>query len=113
LQSIETQDFLHPLIGEEITSIGGHYVFTHERRMRCGGYDLFYLTGYAVLDSSCCGVGGTAFAFVPGIVADWKYRRREDGRSLSRLRPVADEALQRDIRRLIKQRESILQVDFG
>ena len=71
----ELQDFIHPNLGQEITAIGGHYVFNNERRLSFDGRDVLYLVGYAVVDTSCCGVGGCAYAMVPGVVKKWKFKK--------------------------------------
>ena len=59
------------------------------------------MVGGAIVDTSCCGVGGCAYALVPGFVVDWKYRRNEGGLAVSRVEPIRDEVIQGRVRRLI------------
>jgi hypothetical protein len=107
------QDFIHPKLGQEITAIGGHYVFNNEHRLSVDGRDVLYLVGYAVVDTSCCGVGGCAYALVPGIIEDWKYQKNNDDVFISRIEPIRDVGKQQEIRRLIQKKEMVQQVTFG
>jgi hypothetical protein len=107
------QDFIHPNLGQEITAIGGHYVFNNERRLSFDGQDVLYLVGYAVVDTSCCGVGGCAYAMVPGYVRAWKYKRDEANLPVSQVEPVRDGDDQVAIRQLIQKKEVVQQVTFG
>ena len=54
--------YVHPLINQEITAIGGRYLLTKEVRLPFEGREALYVVGYAVVDNSCCGMGGMAFA---------------------------------------------------
>jgi hypothetical protein len=109
----ELQDFIHPRLGQEITAIGGHYVFNNEGRLSFGGRDVLYLVGYAVVDTSCCGVGGCAYAMVPGYVQDWKYKKNKTDEPISQIEPVIDINDQAAIRQLIQKKEVVQQVTFG
>lgn len=105
-------DFVHPKLDEEVTAIGGHYVLTKEVRESFNDQSFLYFTGYAVIDTSCCGAGGCAYAFVPGLIVEWKYKNTPDNHPVSRIKPVRDPAIQREIKRLIKDREIVNQVNF-
>lgn len=109
----EPQDFIHPNLGQEITAIGGHYVFNKEARITYNGREIFYLVGYAVVNTSCCGVGGCAYAWVPGFVIMWKYKTDINGASVSQIEPVRDTSAQQEIRRMIQKKEVVQQVTFG
>lgn len=110
--NISSIDFVHPKLDEEVTAIGGHYVLTKEVRVPLHSHSFLYFTGYAVIDTSCCGVGGCIYAFVPGLILEWKYKKTLDNRPVSRIRPVRDSATQSEIRRLIKDTEKINQINF-
>ncbi len=56
---METEPFLHPELNREITAIGGHYIWVKEGRLPFGDREVLYLVGYAVLDTTCCGVGAS------------------------------------------------------
>jgi hypothetical protein len=105
-------DFIHPCLDEEVIAIGGRYVFTQEVRLPYVRREVLYHVGYAAVDSSCCGLGGIAFAAVAGFVVEWRSVRTPDGREISRVEPIEQEGLQAELRRLIKTREHVLQVNF-
>ena len=112
-RDIETFDFVHPELGREITAIGGHYVFSKELRLPYLGREILYFLGYAVLDSSCCGIGGCAYVLVAGIVRQWKYKTDQNEASLSQVEPIRDEMVQKEVCRVIQQREAVFQVTFN
>jgi hypothetical protein len=109
----DRQDFVHPELGREVTAIGGHYVFGKEIRLPYNGRELLYFVGYAVLDSTCCGVGGCAYILVAGFIRQWKYKKNQDDRVISKMDPIRDLAVQKDVRGLIQKKEMVFQVTFG
>lgn len=108
----DTEEFVHPELGREITAIGGHYVFGKEIRWPYKDREILYFVGYAVLDSTCCGVGGTAYVLVAGYVEQWKYRKNFEGLPVSRVAPVLARIDRRQIRNLIQKKEMVYQVTF-
>jgi hypothetical protein len=108
----EVHDFEHPKLGREITAIGGHYVFTKEVRIPFNGGEVLYFVGYAVVNTSCCGAGGCAYAMVPGFILDWKYKRNSNDLFISQIDPIRDETDQKEVQRLIRNREVVQQVTF-
>lgn len=106
------QDFPHPELNVQITAIGGSYFLLKEVRLAMDDGDVLYLVGVAVIDTSCCGVGGCAYALVPGMVRQWRYKTDAAGRSVSLVCPVSDETARKRIRALIIKKESVNQVDF-
>ena len=99
-------------MNQEITAIGGGYVLTKEVRLPCGDKDLFCVTGYVVIDSSCCGTGGCGYALVPGFVEQWKVRENTDGLSVSQIEAIRDKEVQEKVRSLIMEKELVQQVIF-
>lgn len=106
------QDYVHRPFSEEVMAIGGHYRFTDETRILFGGQALLYLKGYAVFDTTCCGAGGCSYVLVQGFIVHWKDRQDEDGHFVSRILPISDLSLRRNIERWIKKREVVQQVRF-
>ena len=104
--------YIHRELGQEIIAIGGRYALLKEARLPFRGRELFYLVGYGVFDTTCCGVGGCAYALSPGFVLDWKTETNADGLAVSRVEPIRDESIQKEIRRLIKKHEVVHQVQF-
>ena len=104
----DSQDFVHPQLGREITAIGGHYVFDKEIRMPYGGRKILYFVGYAVLDSTCC-----AYVLVAGFIKQWKYKKGPDNCYISKMAPVLSHSVQKDIRKLIQKKEMVFQITFN
>ena len=102
-------DFIHPELGVEITAIGGHYVFTKEIRLPHRGREILYYVGYAVLDTT----GGSAYVLVAGYIKKWKYKTDHNNAPLSEVEPIRDEIVQKELRRLIQNREKVFQVSFN
>jgi hypothetical protein len=106
------REYVHQELSQEVTAIGGHYVLTKEARLPFRGREVLYLVGCAVVDSSCCGPGGCAYALVLGCVLRWKGKTNEDGLAVSQVESIRDEATQREIGRLIEEEEPVHQVTF-
>ena len=104
--------FIHQPLNTEITSIGGHYLFTKEVRISYNNHNMLYVTGYAVFDTTCCGSGGCAFANVPGYVICWKEKSDSNGLFVSAVEPVTDIKIQNEIREIIRKNEGITQINF-
>lgn len=105
-------DYTHGQLNEEATAIGGHYVFTQETRLPFEDREILYLTGYAVMDTTCCGEGGCGFSLVYGFIDDWQSEKNAAGDDVSKIIPVRGEATQKVIRSLINKREVVNQVNF-
>ena len=109
----QLQDFAHPLLGQEVTAIGGHYVLGKEIRMPFRSREILYFVGYAVLDSTCCGVGGVAYVLVAGFIRQWKFKKNQDNGFISRIEPVRDQATQKEVSRIIRKKEMVYQISFN
>lgn len=83
-----------------------------EVRLPFRGREVLYLVGYGVFDTTCCGVGGCAYALAPGFVLEWKGKTNEDGLAVSRVEPIRDEVIQKEVRRLIENQEAVQEVRF-
>jgi len=110
---LDAIDYVHPELGSEITAIGGHYVFVKEIRLPFRDREILYFAGYGVLDSSCCGIGGCAYVLVAGFIRHWKYKRDQNDATISQVEPIRDEIIQKEVRRLIRNREMVHQVTFN
>ena len=105
-------EYVHPRLNEAVTAIGGHYVLTKEQRIPFEQQSLLYIIGHAAIDTSCCGVGGCAYALVPGFVLDWKFKTSPDNRPVSLIQPIHSPEIRKKVQRLIEQRECISSVQF-
>ncbi len=108
----QAQDFTHPNLGQEVTAIGGHYVFGKEIRMPYDSREILYFVGYAVLDSTCCGVGGVAYVLVAGFIRQWKFKKNQNDCYISLIEPIDNQAVQKELRNAIQKREMVFQVTF-
>ena len=107
-----SKQHVHQPLNQEVTAIGGHYVLVKEVRLPFQGRELLYLVGHAAFDSTCCGVGGCAYVLVPGFVLEWHAGANEQGLAVSRVEPVQDQALQKQIEEHLKRKEVVHQVRF-
>jgi uncharacterized Fe-S cluster-containing radical SAM superfamily protein len=106
-------DFIHPVLNKAIRTISGRYILSQEKRMFYKGREVLYFIGCAVVDTSCCGPGGCSYALVPGHVKQWKYRLTPDNLPVTQVEPIWNKDVQKALRRLIKEKEPVQQVDFG
>jgi len=106
------KEFVHPPLDEPVAAIGGRYVFTAEGQLPLDGRVLLYLAGWAVADATCCGVGGCAYALVPGWIIDLRQGVSPDGRAVSRVEPIKAPAMQQRLRRLLIETTGVSQVVF-
>lgn len=109
MQPKDTIMYCHGSLNQEIQAIGGRYILTDEKKLPFKDRSIFYLTGHAVFDSTCCGAGGCVYAVVYGAIDTWK-EEREDGKGpVTRTTPIQDEKLQQEIRRSIMAAEPFIQ----
>jgi len=106
------EEYVHCSLGEEIQSIGGHYVITDEVRMPFEGKQILYLKGYALIDASCCGVGGCPFVHVKGFLLDWKWKKDFLGQEISLVEPIREKGLKQTLRKLLQEKEVYHQIRF-
>ncbi|MFO7963535.1 MAG: hypothetical protein R6U50_06415 [Desulfobacterales bacterium] len=106
-------DFIHPDLNEEVRAIGGGYSIIKEDRLHVDGREVLFMVGHAVFDTSCCGTGGCGYAIVPGFVMEWKSRRHDSGRFISRIQPISDPDLRKKIKSVLKEKELVQEVRFN
>ena len=105
------REYTHEL-NREVRSISGGYEFEKEGSLQIDGREVLYVVGNAVVDSSCCGVGGCRYALVPGYVKKFKTRQDDKGLWISEVEPVIDRATRQEITRVLKEKEIVQQVQF-
>jgi len=104
--------FTHPVLFEEITAIGGHYTFVKEGALLIKNKKVLYFVGLGSVDTSCCGVGGCIYAYVPGYILnndDIEYD--ESGGRISEILAVEKEE-RPDVADILKLSENVTQVIF-
>jgi hypothetical protein len=105
-------DHTHLRLNSEVTAIGGEYAFLKEGTLRFQEKTILYYVGCAVLNSTCCGTGGVCFARVPGVVRDLKYKTDDSGAPISRVEPITEKTVQKQIRKILQDAEMVHQVEF-
>jgi hypothetical protein len=108
----EPDRYIHRPIGEEVRAIGGAYTLEKEIKLPHGNREVLVVLGHAFIDSSCCGIGGCRYAFVPGYLQGWHDQESEDGLSVSTVEPVRDQTEQRAIEETIRRQELIHSLEF-
>jgi len=105
------REYKHEL-NREVRSISGGYEFEKEGSLQIDAREVLYVVGNAVVDSSCCGVGGCRYALVPGYVKKFKTRQDDHGLWISEVEPIIDRATRQEITRVLKEKEVVQQVQF-
>jgi hypothetical protein len=105
--------YVHEPLDTEVTAVAGHYVLTREERLDFRGRQLLYVLGHAIFDTSCCGMGGCGYALVPGYVLAWHAGTDEGGLPVTLVQPIRDPDERVAVTTLIRDRESISQVQFS
>ncbi len=106
------KDYIHPVLNQEIRTISGHYILSRENRLPFNDRQVLYFIGCAVVDSSCCGTGGCAYALVPGYTRQWKFKLNAGNLSVTQVEPIRDKTDRQALRLLIKAKERVQQVNF-
>lgn len=107
----QSRSYVHDL-GHEVRSISGWYMLEREERIAFNGREYLYAVGIGVVEASCCGTGGCCYAVCPGAVLSWMHEKDEMGRFVSRVEPVREETVREALVRIIRERESVDQVQF-
>jgi hypothetical protein len=79
----------------------------NELRLEHDGKEVLCITGLGVIESSCCGTGGCAYAIVPGYIVNWKFKENEAGLPISEVESVADKEARREISAILQERECV------
>ncbi len=112
MECIDPILYTHRALNQENTAIGGHYVITKEVRLPFETEEILYLVGYGILDTTCCGTGGCAYAMVYGYIDKWKNGKDQDNLITSDIIPIRNDSLKKRISDVIKTCETVTQVNF-
>jgi len=105
-------EHIHEPLDTPVQAIGGQYTIIKEVLMPYQGAKVFYLTGCALFDNTCCGTGGVGYAIVPGIMVQWKKKNTDTGKHISIVVPITDHQTQKAIEQMIIDKEKVFQVQF-
>ena len=90
------EKFIHPELNAQVIAIGGNYIFTQEKRILYRERDVLYYIGVATFDTTCCGAGGCAYAFVPGYIVQWKTGNTAEGQPISLIELIKEKEDQKN-----------------
>ena len=104
--------YVHPELNQPIEFFGGTYLFVSEGCIDFNGKEVVYLLGFAAVEASCCGRGGSAFIKVPGFLGPRRDMVRGSAR-VSEIERIVDENCQREITVLLREKfPAFRQVEF-
>jgi len=104
--------YTHLELNEDISCVAGFYTPQKEVRLKHDDREVLYVTGRAVIESSCCGVGNWGYALVPGYIVSWQNERNDADLPVSEVESISSEAVRSSIRKIIKEAENITQIEF-
>ena len=105
-------EYVHA-VETEVRAISGGYRIEKEVLLAIDGRDVLCLVGTGQVDSSCCGVGGCHFAYVPGYMVGYRVRQDQNGQWISLVEPVTDQDARNRVRRILEETEIVQQVNFA
>jgi hypothetical protein len=100
-------EYVHQELGKDVNALAGYYTPMNELRLEHDGKEVLCITGLGVIESSCCGTGGCAYAIVPGYIVNWKFKENEAGLPVSEVESVADKEARRKISAILQERECV------
>lgn len=101
-------DFVHPELGQEISSIAGYYTFLRELILKHDGREVICIIGMCAVESSCCGSTSFYYASVPGYIVSWKSAKNEDGLAVSEVDPIEDSGVRNQLASAICESGGVL-----
>jgi len=105
-------EYTHQELNTDIQSISGTYTPLKELRLKQNGREVLCVIGQAVVDTACCGSGNFMYATVPGYIEAWKAKTSESGLAVSRVEPIEDEAVRREVAKSLKDTEQVFNINF-
>ncbi|OPX40578.1 MAG: hypothetical protein B1H13_06775 [Desulfobacteraceae bacterium 4484_190.3] len=106
------EQYIHQELEKEVKSISGSYTLVEEEHLIYRGREVLYVVGFAMVDSSCCGVGGCRFINIPGYVVSWKREKDVSGLPVSEIEPITEEEEQKEIKKLLEFKYPHSQIHF-
>ena len=106
-------EYVHLNLGEDIPAKAGYYTRDREERLKYNGREILYAVGGCKLESTCC--GGSAcfgYALVPGYLVAWKNKTNNEGLPVSEVTPILDKETQKQISKIIQDKEGVSNIDF-
>lgn len=86
-----THVYVHHPLNVEVRSVSGGYVLDREEIVSVSGRQALCVAGVGVVDTACCGMGGSRYVLVPGWVIEWRTGTDDEGNSVSIVERISDE----------------------
>lgn len=94
-------EYTHLELNKEYHSISGFYILDKENFIKYRDREVFYVTGQANAESSCCGSGNWKYVLVPGYVVSWQNKKNTAGQIISQIEIIDDPEDKDKIRKII------------
>jgi hypothetical protein len=107
-----TLEYVHQELDKEVTALAGYYKPLEELRLKYNGREVLCIAGISVIECSCCGSGGCAYAIVPGYIVSWKLKKNDAGLPISKVETISDKKARQEIAAVLKEDKSIGNVEF-
>ena len=104
--------YTHLKINQDVAAPAGHYTPEKESKININGREILYILNKAVVDSSCCGNADFAAALVPGYIINQYIANDKDGLPVSEVEPITDKTTREKVKKIIRETESVSQVEF-
>ena len=104
--------YTHLELNQDIRAVAGYYTPQKEVRLKYNGREILYVISQAVVDASCCGSADFSYTLVPGYIIGWQTETNKGGLRVSEVEPIADKAIQDNIRKIIQETEQVSQIEF-
>lgn len=95
-------EYVHQPLNEEVRSVSGGYVLDREERVGVAGKTALCIAGVGVVDTACCGMGGSRYVMVPGWVVEWRTRADSLGRAVSLVERITDGLERAEVEKAVK-----------
>ncbi|MBI5843450.1 MAG: hypothetical protein HZB23_02130 [Deltaproteobacteria bacterium] len=86
-----THVYVHHPLNVEVRSVSGGYVLDREEIVSVAGRQALCVAGVGVVDTACCGMGGSRYVMVPGWVVEWRTCTDGEGNPVSLVERVSGE----------------------
>lgn len=107
-------EYSHTSLEEPVEFACGSFYKLEEGTLPYAGREVLYFKGTTSLLSTCCGTTscGVPYLKVPGFVVRWQARTTYSGIPITEVEPIRDEATQRELANLLREKYGISNIDF-
>jgi hypothetical protein len=106
------REFVHQALNQRYGGSSGYYIPRKEVRLSFSGREILYITGRAVVESSCCGNGKWDYVLVPGFIVDWHSGANQSGLAVTSVEPLEDTHEIKELTSLIVAKEKTNCITF-